>query len=124
MGVGTPQDLVEGIRRGVDIFDCVLPTRLARHNAAMTDHGRLNMMNAQFARDENPIDENCTCYTCQHHSRAYIRHLIQTKEMLSSTLLSIHNVHTLLNLATNLRQAILDGQFDDFAYNYLSDLDS
>ncbi len=124
MGVGTPQDLVEGIRRGVDIFDCVLPTRLARHNAAMTDHGRLNMMNSQFARDEHPIDENCTCYTCQHHSRAYIRHLIQTKEMLSSTLLSIHNIHTLLNLAHNLRQAILDMRFDDFAYNYLSLLDS
>jgi queuine tRNA-ribosyltransferase len=122
MGVGTPQDLVEGIRRGVDIFDCVLPTRLARHNAAMTDHGRLNMMNAQFARDEHPIDENCTCYTCQNHSRAYIRHLIQTKEMLSSTLLSIHNIHTLLNLARNLRQSILDGQFDGFAYNYLSNL--
>jgi queuine tRNA-ribosyltransferase len=91
MGVGTPQDLVQCVQRGVDIFDCVLPTRLARHNAAMTDNGRMNMMNAQYARDERPISENCTCYTCQHYSRAYIRHLIQSKEMLSGTLLSIQS---------------------------------
>jgi queuine tRNA-ribosyltransferase len=122
MGVGTPQDLVQCVQRGVDIFDCVLPTRLARHNAAMTDNGRMNMMNAQYARDERPISENCTCYTCQHYSRAYIRHLIQSKEMLSGTLLSIHNIHTLLHLVQKLRQAIIDGQFDDFAYNYLSNL--
>lgn len=123
MGVGTPQDLVEGVRRGIDIFDCVLPTRLARHNAAMTDSGRLNMMNAQYARDEKPISETCDCYTCQNFSRAYIRHLIQTKEMLASTLLSIHNIHTLLNLVREMRQAIRDGQFDEFAYNYLGNFD-
>ncbi len=123
MGVGTPQDLVEGVRRGIDIFDCVLPTRLARHNAAMTDTGRMNMMNAQYARDEKPISETCNCYTCQNFSRAYIRHLIQTKEMLASTLLSIHNIHTLLNLARQMRQAIQDGQFDEFAYNYLANFD-
>ena len=122
MGVGTPQDLVECVQRGVDIFDCVLPTRLARHNAAMSDSGRMNMMNAQYARDEHPISETCTCYTCQHHSRAYIRHLIQTREMLASTLLSIHNIHTLLELARNLRQAILNGEFNLFASNYLSHL--
>ena len=86
MGVGTPQDLVEGVRRGIDIFDCVLPTRLARHSAAMTDSGRINLMNAQYARDERPISDHCTCYTCQHHSRAYIRHLIQVREMLAGTL--------------------------------------
>ena len=122
MGVGTPQDLVECVRRGVDIFDCVLPTRLARHNAAMSDAGRMNMMNAQYARDERPISDTCTCYTCRHHSRAYIRHLIQTREMLASTLLSIHNIHTLLELARNLRQAILNGEFNLFAKNYLSRL--
>jgi len=122
MGVGTPDDLVQCIQRGVDIFDCVLPTRLARHNAAMTETGRMNMMNAQYARDERPISESCTCYTCQHHSRAYIRHLIQTKEMLSGTLLSIHNIHTLLTLASNIRQAIIDGQFNDFVRKYLSNL--
>lgn len=120
MGVGTPQDLVQCVQRGVDLFDCVLPTRLARHNAAMSDTGRMNMMNAQYARDEKPISETCTCYTCQNYSRAYIRHLIQAREMLSGTLLSIHNIHTLLELARNLRQAILDGCYEEFANNYLS----
>jgi len=119
MGVGTPQDLVECVKRGIDIFDCVLPTRLARHNAAMTDTGRMNMMNAQFARDEKPISEGCTCYTCQTYSRAYIRHLIQARETLSGTLLSIHNIHTLLELARKLRQSIIDGCFDAVAAQYL-----
>ena len=122
MGVGTPQDLVQCVARGVDIFDCVLPTRLARHKSAMTDSGRMNMMNAQFARDERPISDNCTCYTCQNYSRAYIRHLIQSREFLSGTLLSIHNIHTLLDLARKLRQSILDGQFDEFSNHYLSQL--
>jgi queuine tRNA-ribosyltransferase len=124
MGVGTPQDLVECVGLGIDIFDCVLPTRLARHNAAMTDTGRMNMMNAQYARDERPISETCTCYTCQTHSRAYIRHLIQTREMLSGTLLSIHNIHTLLNLAARLRAAISAGEYASFAKAYLSNLNS
>jgi queuine tRNA-ribosyltransferase len=119
MGVGTPQDLVQCVQRGVDIFDCVLPTRLARHSAAMTNNGRLNMMNVQYARDERPISENCTCYTCQHYSRAYIRHLIQAHEMLAGTLLSIHNIHTLLSLVRYMRQAIIDGHFSDFAHHYL-----
>jgi queuine tRNA-ribosyltransferase len=120
MGVGTPPDLIQGIKRGIDIFDCVLPTRLARHKAAMTDTGRMNIMNAQYARDEKPISENCTCYTCQNYSRAYIRHLIQVREMLAGTLLSIHNIHTLLNLAGQLRKAIIDGQFKEFSENYLA----
>ncbi len=124
MGVGTPQDLVQCIQRGIDIFDCVLPTRLARHKAAMTDNGRMNVLNAQYARDERPISETCTCYTCQNYSRAYIRHLIQAREMLSGTLLSIHNIHTLLALARNLRQAIFDGRYTEFADAYLSNLDA
>jgi queuine tRNA-ribosyltransferase len=101
--------------RGVDIFDSVLPTRLARHNAAMTREGRLNLVNAGFARDPRPIDEICTCYTCQHFSRAYLRHLIIAKEMLSATLLSIHNLHTLVNMAQEMRQAILEGRFAAYA---------
>ncbi len=119
MGVGTPEDLVNGVMRGVDIFDCVLPTRLARHNAAMTDTGRMNLMNAQYAADKNPISQTCDCYTCQNYSRAYIRHLIQSKEMLSGTLVSIHNIHTLLNLVRNMRQAIISKNFSDFANQYL-----
>lgn len=120
MGVGTPQDLVQCVKRGVDMFDCVLPTRLARHKAAMTDNGRMNLMNAQYARDEGPISEICRCYTCQNYSRAYIRHLVQAKEMLSGTLLSIHNIHTLLELVRNMRQAIIEGHFDEFAQQYLA----
>lgn len=116
MGVGTPEDLVNGVSRGIDIFDCVLPTRLARHNAAMTRFGgRMNLVNATFAREPLPIDEGCQCYTCQNFTRAYIRHLIIAKEMLSATLLSIHNLFTLINLASDIRQAILAGTFDDFA---------
>lgn len=115
MGVGTPEDLIEGVLRGVDIFDCVLPTRLARHNSAMTLQGRLNLMNAVYAKDPAPIDPDCRCYTCTHFSRAYLRHLINAREMLSATLLSIHNLHTLLQLARDLRAAIQQGNLEDFA---------
>ena len=119
MGVGSPEDLVNGVMRGIDIFDCVLPTRLARHQAVMTHHGRLNMLNAIFAHDERPIDSECTCYTCQSFSRAYLRHLIAAKEMLASTLLSIHNIHTLLYLTRMMRQAIIEHKFSQFSSEYL-----
>ena len=112
MGVGTPEDLLDGILRGVDIFDCVLPTRLARHNAAFSSEGRLNLMNAVFARDARPIDENCTCYTCKGFSRAYLRHLITAKELLAGTLLSIHNLHALIQLVKDIRATILNGTFE------------
>jgi queuine tRNA-ribosyltransferase len=118
MGVGTPDDLVNGVMRGVDIFDCVLPTRLARHNAAFTRAGRLNLVNASYARDPNPIDPYCGCYTCQNFSRAYLRHLIVAKEMLSATLLSIHNLYTLLNLVQEIREAILKKNFELFVQKY------
>jgi queuine tRNA-ribosyltransferase len=118
MGVGTPQDLVNGVQRGIDIFDCVLPTRLARHNAAMTRTGRLNLVNSSFADDPLPIDETCACYTCRNFTRAYLRHLIIAKEMLSATLLSIHNLHTLLELVRQIRQAIIEDRFDVFAQGF------
>lgn len=120
MGVGSPEDLINGIRRGVDIFDCVLPTRLARHQAAMTRQGRLNLMNAIHAHDPRPIDETCPCYTCTHFSRAYLRHLIVAKEMLAATLLSIHNIATLVHLVQDARRAILEGTFEQFADEFLS----
>ncbi len=120
MGVGAPEDLVNGVLRGVDIFDCVLPTRLARHNAAITRYGRLNLMNATFARDERPILANCACYTCRTFSRAYLRHLIVAKEMLAGTLISIHNIHILLDLVRDIRQAILAGKFERFAQEFFS----
>jgi queuine tRNA-ribosyltransferase len=112
MGVGTPEDLLDGISRGVDIFDCVLPTRLARHHAAFTSTGRLNAMNAAFAMDDRAIDDACDCYTCGHFSRAYIRHLIVAREMLAATLLSIHNIRALVRLVQNIRSSILDGTFE------------
>jgi queuine tRNA-ribosyltransferase len=120
MGVGTPEDLVNGVARGVDIFDCVLPTRMGRNHAAMLRQGgRLHLKNAPFAHDEQPIDADCTCYTCQTFTRAYLRHLIISKEMLSATLLSIHNLHTLIQLAKDMRLAILDGEFEQFAEPWL-----
>ena len=112
MGVGTPEDIINGVARGVDIFDCVLPTRLARHHSAFTPEGRLNMMNATFARDQRPLDETCDCYTCQTFTRAYIRHLIVAKELLAGTLLSIHNLRALIRLMESIRGYIADGSFE------------
>ncbi|MFZ5878292.1 MAG: tRNA guanosine(34) transglycosylase Tgt [Chloroflexota bacterium] len=113
MGVGTPEDLINGVARGVDIFDCVLPTRLARHHAAFAPEGRLNMMNAAFARDERPLDESCDCYACKTFSRAYIRHLIMAKELLAGTLLSIHNLRALIRLMEQIRFYIAEGSFEE-----------
>jgi queuine tRNA-ribosyltransferase len=112
MGVGTPEDLLHGIARGVDIFDCVLPTRLARHHAVFSPQGRLNLMNAGFARDESPIDADCDCYTCRHFSRAYLRHVISAGELLAGTLLSIHNLRALIRLVQEVRESIIEGTFE------------
>ena len=111
MGVGTPEDLINGVARGIDIFDCVLPTRLARHHSAFAPEGRLNLMNATFARDERPVDETCDCYTCQTFTRAYIRHLIVAKESLAGTLISIHNLRALIRLMEMIRVYIEAGTF-------------
>jgi len=112
--------LVNGVARGIDIFDCVLPTRLGRNHAAfLRKGGRLNLKNAPYARDKKPIDPDCTCYTCQNFTRAYLRHLIIAKEMLSATLISIHNLHTLIRLASDMRQAIQSGNFRQFARPWL-----
>ena len=120
MGVGAPEDLVEGIRRGVDIFDCVLPTRLARHQSAMTRSGRINLLNATHAHDPRPIDETCGCYTCRTFSRAYLRHLVVAKEMLAATLVSIHNIYTLVDLVKQAREAIQACRFNEWADQVLS----
>lgn len=120
MGVGSPEDLINGILRGVDIFDCVLPTRLARHQAAMTFRGRMNLLNAAYTRDPSPIDPDCGCYACQHFSRAYLRHLIMAREMLAATLISIHNLFTLQKLMQQARQAILEQRFQAFANTFLA----
>ncbi len=120
MGVGSPEDIVEAILRGVDIMDCVLPTRMARNHAAITLRGQLNLRNAIFAQDQRPIDSECTCYTCRKFTRAYLRHLIVAREMLAATLISIHNLHTLIALAKELRQAIIDNRVQSFAANFRS----
>jgi tRNA-guanine transglycosylase, queuosine-34-forming len=119
MGVGSPEDLINGILRGVDIFDCVLPTRLARHASAFTPTGRINLMNAGYAHDKAPIDSTCSCYTCQNFNRAYLRHLIVAKEMLASTLISIHNIQFLVSLVKTARQAILENRFAAYAEEFL-----
>ncbi len=119
MGVGSPEDLVNGILRGIDIFDCVLPTRLARHKAAMTFQGRINLLNAVHTHNSHPIDETCSCYTCKNFSRAYLRHLLVAKEMVGATLVSIHNLHTLLELVRRARRAIIEQRYSDFAAEFL-----
>jgi queuine tRNA-ribosyltransferase len=120
MGVGSPEDLINGIARGVDIFDCVLPTRLARHQAAMTRRGRVNLMNTTHTHSAAPIEDGCQCYTCQHFTRAYLRHLIIAKEMLAATLISIHNLSMLLTLVRDARKAILAGDFSSFSAEFLA----
>lgn len=119
MGVGTIPDLINGVMRGVDIFDCVLPTREARHGAALTQSGRLNILNARYASDPAPIEPGCDCYACRHFSRAYLRHTFKAREIIAFTLLSIHNLHTLVTLARRMRAAIIEGRFDALAAQYL-----
>lgn len=120
MGVGSPEDIVNGVLRGIDIFDCVLPTRMARNHAAMTRLGQLNLRNAVFSEDKRPVDPDCSCYTCRTFTRGYLRHLATTKEMLSATLISIHNLHTLIQLVRDLRTAIHNKKLESFSRDFLS----
>jgi queuine tRNA-ribosyltransferase len=120
MGVGAPEDLVNGVLRGIDIFDCVLPTRLARHSSVWIPGQRLNLKNAKFARDPQPIMSECTCYTCQNFSRAYLRHLVKANEILGHILLTTHNVHFLIDLMRQLREAIAEQRLTAFADDFLS----
>src|SRR5699024_2852124 len=114
MGVGSPRSLIDGAIRGIDMFDCVLPTRIARNGTLMTSKGRLVVKNAQYKRDFTPIDENCTCYTCQNYTRAYVHHLIKTDEILGLRLTSYHNLHFLLNMMEEVRQAIREDRLGDY----------
>ena len=120
MGVGAPEDLVNGVLRGVDIFDCVLPTRIARNGAALVLGGRINLRNAQYTADPAPLDPTCDCYTCAHFSRAYLRHLVKADEILAHILLTTHNLHFLLRLMDDLRKAIRKGTLADYASEFLS----
>ncbi len=111
MGVGMPGDIVEAVSAGADLFDCVIPTRYGRNGTAFTAHGKVCIRNAPFAQDFSPLDPSCDCYTCTHFSRAYLRHLFNTEEMLGPQLLSAHNVHFFLHLMAELRRAIREGTF-------------
>ena len=119
MGVGAADSLIDGVIRGIDMFDCVLPTRIARNGTCMTSHGRLVVKNAKYAEDFRPIDENCDCYACQHYSRAYIRHLIRCDETFGIRLTSTHNLHFLINLMKNVRQAIRDDNLLEFREDFV-----
>ena len=119
MGVGTPEDLVEAVARGVDMFDCVLPTRNGRTGQAFTSRGKLNIKNARFSLDTRPLDESCPCSVCQRHSRAYLRHLYSTGEMLASILLTHHNLAFFLDTMRRVRQAIRSGNFTQFRREFL-----
>ena len=118
MGVGTPDCLLEGVARGVDMFDCVFPTRVARNGMAMPHTGRLTVRNAKYAHDFHPIEEGCQCYTCRNYSRAYIRHLFKAEELLAYRLVSIHNLYFLLQFMRDMRQSIFDGTFRQFRQDF------
>lgn len=116
MGVGTPEDLLDGVLRGIDMFDCVLPTRNARHGSFFTDEGRKIIRNKEFESDFTPLQEGCNCYACKNHSKAYIRHLFRQKEATAAILMSIHNIQYLIDLMTKARQAVLEDNYEEF-YN-------
>jgi queuine tRNA-ribosyltransferase len=120
MGTGMPDDLVECVARGVDLFDCVLPTRNARNGQLFTSLGPINIRNARFAEDDRPVDADCTCYTCRHFSRAYLRHLAVAQEMTSATLNTLHNLHFYLDTMRRIREAIEFGSFERFRQGFLA----
>src|SRR5690606_23851166 len=117
--VGSPDCLVEAVMRGVDMFDCVLPTRIARNGTAMTSQGRVVVRNATYQRDFTPLDPKCDCYTCQNFTRAYLRHLIKAEEILASILLTTHNISFLIDLMKNLRTAIWQERFPEFRQSFI-----
>ncbi len=120
MGVGTPADLIEGVERGIDMFDCVMPTRNARNGTLFTDHGTINIKKAQYRNDSGPIMDDCDCYTCRHFSRAYLRHLYVSRELLSSRLNTMHNLHYYCALMRRVRMAINENRWPEFRKQFLS----
>lgn len=120
LGVGSPEDLVTGVGLGMDMFDCVLPTRVARHGGLFTSYGRVNIKSARFRAEKGPIEEGCDCYTCQNYSAAYVHHLLRTEEQLYYRLGSIHNIRFMLRLSRSLREAILAGTYPQFREEFLA----
>src|SRR5438874_7558194 len=124
MGLGTPPQLLEMIARGMDMFDCVLPTRLARNGTAFTATGTINLKNARFALDKCPIEENCACPTCQEFTRGYVRHLVKAEEILGLRLITLHNLHFYLELMRQAREQIQNGTFDEFREHFVSNYET
>ena len=120
MGVGEPIDILEGIERGIDMFDCVLPTRLARHGNAFTKTGKINLKNAKYKEDFTPIEQTCDCYTCKNYTKAYIKHLINCEESLGGTLLSIHNIRFLIKLTEEIRESIKENKFKEYKEAFIN----
>ena len=120
MGVGRPEDIVRAVQRGIDMFDCVMPTRHARNGHLFTSTGVINIRNARHQRDPSPIDPACDCYTCRHYSRAYLRHLDRCNEILGARLNTIHNLYFYLDLMRQLREAIAEGRLDAFAADFFA----
>ncbi len=121
LGIGEPEDLLLGVENGVDLFDCVAPTRNARTGTLYTKHGKINMLNTKYQSDFSPIEEGCGCYTCTHYTRAYVAHLFRAKEMLGGTLASIHNLYFITHLVADMRQAIVNETFSQFKERFLKD---
>jgi queuine tRNA-ribosyltransferase len=119
LGIGEPEDLFMGVENGVDLFDCVLPTRNGRNGTLYTKKGKIHIENSVYREDIKPVEDDCACYTCQNYSRGYLAHLFRGKEMLAGTLASVHNVYFLVNLVKNIRQSILDGNFEEFKEKFL-----
>ena len=119
MGIGEPEDLLEGVERGIDMFDCVLPTRLARHANAFTRNGKINIRNAKYKEDFTPIENTCDCYACKHYTKAYIRHLMVAEETFGSRLLSIHNIRFLIKMMEEVRSSIKEDTFSTYKYEFL-----
>ena len=124
MGVGEPADILEGVERGVDMFDCVLPTRIARHGNAFTLDGRMNLKNAKYKEDFTPIEDTCDCYTCKNFTKAYIRHLLVANEQLAGRLLSIHNIRFLIKLTEDIRKSIENNNFKEYKEKFLKRYES
>lgn len=123
MGVGTPEDLIEGVKRGVDMFDCVMPTRIARHGQVFTSKGKLTVRNASYKEDFTPLDHECDCYVCQNYTRGYIRHLIKRKEILGVRLTTFHNLYFLMNLMNKIREAIKSDSLLEFTKQFYDKYD-
>jgi len=123
MGVGYPRDILEAVSSGIDMFDCVIPTRYARNGSAFTRKGIVVVRNGKYAKDKKPLDDSCDCYTCKHFTRAYLRHLLKCGEILGSTLVSHHNLYFYLSLMQQIRTAIKEGKFTQFKKRFLSNYD-